>query len=68
MPGARACLDSDGPVARASVTFRSDGGVQSVAVSGPKSSEACIVAALKGARVPAFSQETFVFAATVRPD
>jgi len=68
--GARACVaGQDGP-SRATVTFGSDGRVQSVSVSGPAAgtpSEACIRAALSKARVQPFARPTFSVGATVRP-
>jgi|HubBroStandDraft_6_1064221.scaffolds.fasta_scaffold154461_2 hypothetical protein len=71
MPAARACLDSDDAVSRATITFRSDGSVEGVAVAGGASgrqSEACVRATLSKTRVPPFTQATFVFQTTVRPN
>jgi len=71
MPGARACLGPDDPVSHATVTFKSDGSVQSVAISGGaagKPAEGCIRAALSKARVQPFVQPTFTAPATVRPN
>jgi hypothetical protein len=69
LPAARACVDEDAPVSRASVTFNSDGSVGTVSVSGwavGKPAEACIRAALTKARVPPFAQPTFTAPATIR--
>jgi hypothetical protein len=69
MPAARACLDVDAPVSRASITFNSDGTVGAVAISGwaaGKPAEACIRAALTKARVPPFAQPTYTVPATIR--
>jgi hypothetical protein len=69
MPAARACVDEDAPVSRASVSFNSDGTVGGVSVSGwaaGKPAEACIRAALGKARVPPFAQPTFTAPATIR--
>jgi hypothetical protein len=69
MPTARACLDEDAPVSRASVTFNSDGTVGNVSVSGwaaGKPAEQCIRAALGKARVPPFAQPTYTAPATIR--
>jgi hypothetical protein len=71
MPGARACLGPDDPVSHATITFKSDGSVQSVAISGGaagKPAEACIRGALSKARVQPFVQPTFTAPATVRPN
>lgn len=71
MPGARACLGPDDPISHATVTFKSDGSVQSVSISGGaagKPAEACIRAALSRARVQPFVQPTFTVPATVRPN
>jgi hypothetical protein len=71
MPAARACLESDDPISRATMTFGSDGNVRSVVVSGAASGKpagACIRGALAKVRVPPFAQATFAFEATVRPD
>jgi hypothetical protein len=67
---ARACVaGQDGP-SNATITFGSDGRVQSVAVSGPArgtSAEGCIKAALSKARVQPFSRPTFATSTAVRP-
>jgi hypothetical protein len=66
---AQACLTEQSGQASASVTFGSDGRVQSVAVSGPGASAGggCIKNALSQARVSAFSKPSFTISTTVRP-
>ena len=69
LPGARACLGPDDPISRATVTFQSDGSVQSVSVSGGaagKPVEGCIRAALMKARVQPFAQATYSASTTIR--
>jgi hypothetical protein len=71
LPSARGCLGPDDPISHATITFKSDGTVQSVGVSGGaagKPAEACIRAALSKARVTPFAQPTFTATATVRPN
>ncbi len=71
LPAARGCLGPDDPISRASVTFQSDGTVQSVAVTGGaagKPAEACIRSALMRAKVPPFAMPTFTAPATIRPN
>jgi hypothetical protein len=71
LPGARACLGPDDPISRATVTFQSDGTVQSVTVTGGaagKPAEACIRSALMRAKVPPFAVPTFTAPTTIRPD
>ncbi|HLK40851.1 MAG TPA: hypothetical protein VKU41_29055 [Polyangiaceae bacterium] len=75
MPAARLCLGPDDPICRASITFQSDGRVESVSLEGGsvagalgKPAEACIRAALSRARVPPFAQPVFTVPATVRPN
>jgi hypothetical protein len=71
LPSARGCLGPDDPISHATITFKSDGSVQSVGVSGGaagKPAEACIRAALSKARVTPFAQPTFTATATVRPN
>jgi hypothetical protein len=71
VPGARACLGPDDAVSRANVTFKSDGSVQSVAVTGGAKgtpAEACIRSALMKAHVPPFAQATFSSPVTIRPN
>ncbi len=67
---ARACLSSDNPISHANITFDSTGSVTNVSITGfaaGKPVEACIKAALKRARVPAFAQPTYTTGVTVRP-
>ncbi|HTQ47034.1 MAG TPA: hypothetical protein VMI75_29970 [Polyangiaceae bacterium] len=71
LPAARGCLGPDDPISRASVTFQSDGTVQSVTVTGGaagKPAEACIRSALMRAKVPPFAMPTFTAPATIRPN
>jgi hypothetical protein len=71
LPAARACLGPDDPISRATVTFQSDGTVQSVSVTGGaagKPAEACIRSALMHAKVPPFAMPTFTAPATIRPN
>jgi hypothetical protein len=71
LPSARSCLGPDDPISHATITFKSDGSVQSVGVSGGaagKPAEGCIRAALSKARVAPFAQPTFTATATVRPN
>ncbi|MCA9597117.1 MAG: hypothetical protein KC776_27575 [Myxococcales bacterium] len=68
--GARACVAGQDAPSRATVTFGSDGRVQSVGVSGPAAgtpAESCIRAALSKARVQPFARSTFSVGVTVRP-
>jgi hypothetical protein len=70
MGGARACVAGHQAPSRAALVFGSDGRVQSVAVTGPAAgtpAEACIKAALSGARVQPFAEDTFSIAVPVRP-
>jgi hypothetical protein len=70
MPAARYCLGPDDPVSRATITFRSDGSVQSVGVTGDAAgqpAEGCIRSRLMAARVPPFTSPTFTWTVTVRP-
>jgi len=69
LPSARACLETDSPISRATITFRSDGAVSEVVVEGwaaGKPAEACIRAALGKARVPPFAQPMYSVPATIR--
>jgi hypothetical protein len=69
LPGARACLSSGDPAVHATITFRSDGSVGDVAVSGSAqggAAEACIRSALGKARVPPFAEPSFLYPVTVR--
>jgi hypothetical protein len=70
LPAARYCLGPDDPISRAAITFKSDGSVQSVAISGDAAgqpAEACIRSRLMTARVPPFANPTFTWTVTVRP-
>ncbi len=67
---ARACVAGQFSPSKVEVVFGSDGRVQRVGVSGPAKGtpvEACIVSAMRGARVRPFSDETFSVRTTVRP-
>ena len=69
LPSARACLEPDSPMSRATITFRSDGAVSDVVVEGwaaGKPAEACIRTALGKARVAPFAQPTYSVPATIR--
>ncbi len=66
LPGARACVASDDPVSRATVTFASAGNVQSVSVSGPATTSGCIKSALMGAKVSPFAESSFTTSVTIR--
>lgn len=71
LPSARGCLGPDDPISHATITFKSDGSVQSVGVTGGaagKPAEACIRGALSKARITPFAQPTFTATATVRPN
>ena len=65
---ARACVTADDPVAHATITFGSSGGVQGVSVSGGGGKDGCIRGALSRARVAPFSQPSFSTSVTVRGD
>ena len=69
LPSARACLGPDDPVSRATITFSSNGSVQSVSVNGGASgtaAEGCIKAALGKTKVSPFAESTYVTTVTVR--
>ncbi len=69
LPNARACLSADDAVSRATITFASTGGVQSVSVHGGaagKPAEQCIKGALSSAKVPPFAESTYTANITVR--
>jgi len=69
---ARACLAAGDPPSQATVTFRSDGSVADVTVTGDAAGTPagnCIRASLsRGARVPPFAEPTFAAPVTVRPN
>lgn len=70
MGSARACVAGHDEASRATLTFGSDGRVQSVAVSGKAAgtpAEACIKAALGKARVQPFARPSFSVGTTIRP-
>lgn len=69
MPAAKACLNGDEPMSRATVTFQSDGTVKSVNVTGfaaGKPQEACIKTALSKATVSPFAEATYPVPVTIR--
>jgi hypothetical protein len=69
LPQARACLGPDDPISRATVTFGSNGSVQSVNVTGHaagKPAEACIKSALMKAKVAPFAEPQFAAPVTIR--
>ena len=70
MAGAKACVAGADDVSQATVTFGSNGTVSSVSVSGwaaANGASACVKAALKGAKVGAFSKPSYSFPVTIRP-
>ncbi|MBV9948695.1 MAG: hypothetical protein JOZ69_17745, partial [Myxococcales bacterium] len=70
LPATRYCLGPDDPVSRATITFKSDGTVQGVTVTGDAAgqpAEDCIKARLMTTRVPPFSNPTFTWTVPVRP-
>jgi hypothetical protein len=70
LPAARYCVPPGDSVSRATLTFKSDGSVQGVSLTGDAAgqpAEACIRSKLMGARVPPFSSPTFTWTVTVRP-
>jgi len=69
LPSARACLGPDDPVSRATITFTSNGAVQSVAVHGGAlgtPAEGCIKNALSKAKISPFAEATYTTTVTVR--
>jgi len=69
MPSAKACLNGDEPMSRATVTFQSDGTVKSVNVTGfaaGKPQEACIKTALSKATVAPFAEATYPVPVSIR--
>jgi hypothetical protein len=69
LPDARACLDPDDPISRATITFRSDGRAQSVSVTGGakgKPAEGCIRTALMKTHLGPFAVDTFRVPVTIR--
>lgn len=70
LPGAKACVTGADDVSRATVTFASNGTVQSVSVSGwaaAHGKSGCVQAALKGAKVGPFSKPSFTVGVPIRP-
>jgi hypothetical protein len=70
LPATRYCLGPDDPISHATITFKSDGSVETVGVAGAAAgqpAEACIRSRLMTARVPPFSNPTFTWTITVRP-
>jgi len=70
MGAARACVAGQSAASRATVSFGSDGKVQSVAVAGPAqgtNAEPCLRNALSGARVQPFARAAYSVNLTVRP-
>lgn len=70
MGGAKSCVSGADDVSRASVTFSSAGTVSSVSVSGwaaAHGKSGCVQAALKGAKVGAFSKPSFTVGVPIRP-
>lgn len=69
LPAARNCIGPDAAVSRATVTFASNGTVQSVNVSGAaagKPEGECIKGALSKAKLAPFAEPTFVAPVTIR--
>jgi hypothetical protein len=68
LPAARACLGAGDSSTRAAVTFKSDGTVGDVLISGggggPR--ERCLRSALSRAQVPPFAEPSFAYTVTVR--
>jgi hypothetical protein len=67
LPGARACLGEDDPVTVASITFKNDGAVSRVDISGDRPTNGCVRTSLSKARIEPFADDTFVTRVTVRP-
>ncbi len=70
MGGAKGCVAGADDVSRANVTFSSGGSVSSVSVTGwaaAHGKSSCVQAALKGAKVGAFSKATYTVGVTIRP-
>jgi hypothetical protein len=72
LPSARACLAAGDTSTRAAVTFKSDGTVGEILLSGggggDGSRERCIRTALSRAHVPPFAEPSFAYTVTVRPN
>jgi hypothetical protein len=70
MGGAKSCVSGADDVSRASVTFSSGGSVTTVSVSGwaaAHGKSGCVQAALKGAKIGAFSKPSFTVSVPIRP-
>lgn len=70
MGGAKACVAGHAGPSNATITFGSDGKVQSVGISGPAAgtaAESCIRNALSGARVSPFAKPSFTVRVPIRP-
>lgn len=70
MGGAKGCVAGADDVSRANVTFGSGGSVSSVSVTGwaaAHGKSSCVQAALKGAKVGAFSKASYTVGVTIRP-
>jgi hypothetical protein len=70
MGGAKGCVAGADDVSRANVTFSSGGSVSSVSVTGwaaAHGKSSCVQAALKGAKVGAFSKASYTVGVTIRP-
>jgi hypothetical protein len=67
LSAARACLGQDDPITHASVTFKNDGTVSSVDISGDRPTNGCVRASLSKAHIEPFADDKFVTRVTVRP-
>lgn len=67
LPAARECLGPDDAIRVGTVTFRSDGNVAKVELTGKRETDDCIRGALSRARVEPFADESFMTRVTVRP-
>jgi hypothetical protein len=70
MPSAQACLVGQSETSKATLTFGSDGRVQSVQIAGPAAgtpAESCIRQKLSAARLPPFAEPSFAASISVRP-
>jgi hypothetical protein len=67
LSSARACLGQDDAITHASVTFKNDGTVSSVDISGDRPTNGCVRASLSKAHIEPFADDKFVTRVTVRP-
>lgn len=67
LPTARECLGPDDAIRVGTVTFRSDGTVANVELSGTRAGDDCIRGAVSRARVEPFADDRFTTRVTVRP-